>query len=91
MASIRGKKSHQIIRDGIQVLLNHWRTAARMLDDALPNNDGAGHSDSDSTPVLRTRVFQTRLPKIARPGSYGVGMTFFASDETSPYAMRGNY
>ena len=73
VASIRGEKSHDIIRDGIQVLLNLAHRGACGCD--AETGDGAGVLIQ-----IPHKFYARECAKLGfelpLPGSYGVGMTF---------------
>jgi glutamate synthase (NADPH/NADH) large chain len=73
VASIRGEKSHDIVRDGIQVLLNLAHRGACGCD--AETGDGAGVLIQ-----IPHRFYARECAKLGfelpLPGSYGVGMTF---------------
>jgi glutamate synthase (NADPH) large chain len=73
VASIRGEKSHEIIRKGIEVLVNLTHRGACGCDPET--GDGAGVLIQ-----IPHRFFARECSKIGfqlpEPGAYGVGMTF---------------
>ena len=73
VASIRGEKSHQVIQDGIQVLLNLAHRGACGCDSET--GDGAGVLIQ-----IPHKFYARECAKLGfelpLPGSYGVGMTF---------------
>ncbi|MGA9508589.1 MAG: glutamate synthase large subunit [Candidatus Sulfotelmatobacter sp.] len=73
VASIRGEKSHDIVRNGIQVLLNLAHRGACGCD--AETGDGAGILIQ-----IPHNFYARESPKLGfelpLPGSYGVGMTF---------------
>jgi len=73
VASIRGHKSHELIRQGIQVLLNLTHRGACGCDPET--GDGAGVLIQ-----IPHKFFSRECAKLGfelpSPGSYGVGMTF---------------
>ena len=73
VASISGEKSHEIIRKGIQVLLNLAHRGACGCDPET--GDGAGVLIQ-----IPHKFFERECQKLGfalpKPGSYGVGMTF---------------
>ena len=74
VASIRGQKSHEIIRKGIQVLINLTHRGACGCDPET--GDGAGVLIQ-----IPHKFFAQECAKLGftlpAPGAYGVGMTFF--------------
>jgi glutamate synthase (NADPH/NADH) large chain len=73
VASIRGAKSHDIIRDGIQVLLNLAHRGACGCD--AETGDGAGVLIQIPHKFYARECAQVGF-ELPLPGSYGVGMTF---------------
>src|SRR3984957_2473632 len=73
VASIRGAKSHDIIRDGIQVLLNLAHRGACGCD--AETGDGAGVLIQIPHNFYARQCAQVGF-ELPLPGSYGVGMTF---------------
>jgi glutamate synthase (NADPH) large chain len=73
VASIRGEKSHDIIRDGVQVLLNLAHRGACGCD--AETGDGAGILIQ-----IPHKFYARECAKLGfelpDPGAYGVGMTF---------------
>ena len=74
VASIRGEKSHEIIRKGIQVLLNLTHRGACGCDPET--GDGAGVLIQIPHKFFARECEQARLSHCPKPGAYGVGMTF---------------
>jgi glutamate synthase domain-containing protein 2/glutamate synthase domain-containing protein 1/glutamate synthase domain-containing protein 3 len=86
VASIRGEKSHKIILDGIQVLLNLAHRGACGCD--AETGDGAG---------LLIQIPHTFYARecaklgfsLSAPGSYGVGMTFLPVEKHARLQCEG--
>ena len=73
VASISGQKSHEIIRKGIQVLLNLAHRGACGCDPETGDGAGVLIQIPHKFFVRECEKLGFKLPK---PGSYGVGMTF---------------
>ncbi|MFZ0318568.1 MAG: glutamate synthase large subunit [Candidatus Sulfotelmatobacter sp.] len=73
VASIRGEKSHDILRDGIQVLLNLAHRGACGCD--AETGDGAGILIQIPHKFYARECVRLGF-ELPLPGSYGVGMTF---------------
>src|SRR5436309_13804142 len=73
VASIRGEKSHQIIEQGIQVLINLTHRGACGCDPET--GDGAGVLIQIPHKFLARECEKLGFV-LSEPGAYGVGMTF---------------
>ncbi len=73
VASIRGEKSHQIIEQGIQILINLTHRGACGCDPET--GDGAGLLIQIPHNSV-TRECETLGFSLPQPGEYAVGMTF---------------
>ena len=77
LVNIRGKKSHEMIRDGVQVLVNLTHRGACGCDPQT--GDGCG-----MLLQLPHRFFQEQASSLGfdlpGPGAYGVGMVFLPKD-----------
>src|SRR5271154_3079486 len=86
VASIRGEKSHDIIRDGIQVLLNLAHRGACGCDSET--GDGAGVLIQ-----IPHKFYARECAKLGfelpLPGAYGVGMTFLPVEKHARLQCEG--
>jgi len=86
VASIRGEKSHDIIRNGIQVLLNLAHRGACGCD--AETGDGAGVLIQ-----IPHKFYARECAKLGfelpLPGSYGVGMTFLPVEKHARLQCEG--
>src|SRR6201987_2705798 len=73
VASIRGEKSHEIIRKGLEVLINLTHRGAAGCDPET--GDGAGIL-IQIPHVFFARECESLGFELPEPGKYGVGMTF---------------
>ncbi len=88
VANIKGKKSHSIIQQGLQVLVNLHHRGAVGSD---PNTgDGAGILIQTPDTFLRkvTADLGIELPTY---GEYGVGMVFLPQEPTARYFCEGTF
>ncbi len=88
VANIKGEKSHEIIRKGIQVLINLTHRGACGCDP--DTGDGAGvliQIPHDYFAKECTRLGFTLPP----PGAYGVGMVFLPMRKDSRLACEGEF
>jgi glutamate synthase domain-containing protein 2/glutamate synthase domain-containing protein 1/glutamate synthase domain-containing protein 3 len=74
VASIRGEKSHEIIRKGIEVLVNLTHRGACGCDPETGDGAGVLIQIPHKFFVRESGKLGFQLPE---PGAYGVGMTFF--------------
>jgi glutamate synthase (NADPH) large chain len=86
VASIRGEKSHQIIRKGIEVLINLTHRGACGCDPET--GDGAGIL-IQIPHIFFARVCGELGMQIPGPGSYGVAMVFLPVDKHSRLQCEG--
>ncbi len=86
VASVRGEKSHRIVRDGIQVLLNLAHRGACGCDPET--GDGAGVLIQ-----IPHRFYARECASLGfelpAPGSYGVGMTFLPVEKHARLQCEG--
>ena len=86
VASIRGQKSHDIIRKGIQVLINLTHRGACGCDPET--GDGAGILIQ-----IPHKFFERECSKLGftlpEPGKYGVGMTFLPVEKHQRLQVEG--
>ncbi len=74
VASIKGKKSHNIVQRGLQVLLNMTHRGAESSDNVT--GDGAG-----ILVQIPHDFFKAILPELPFPGEYGAGILFLPPDK----------
>ena len=74
VASIRGHKSHDIIKQGIQVLINLTHRGACGCDPG--NRRRRRNPDSDSRTSFSSKKQSCLALNCRKPGEYAVGMTF---------------
>src|SRR6202050_1456735 len=86
VASIRGGKSHEIIRNGIQVLLNLAHRGACGCDSET--GDGAGILIQIPHKFYARECKQLGF-ELPLPGSYGVGMTFLPVEKHARLQCEG--
>jgi glutamate synthase (NADPH) large chain len=86
VASVRGEKSHAIVRDGIQVLLNLAHRGACGCD--AETGDGAGILIQ-----IPHKFYARECAKLGfdlpAPGAYGVGMTFLPVEKHARLQCEG--
>ncbi len=80
VANIKGRKSHDIIRRGLQILLNLDHRGAVGADPLM--GDGAGCMIQTPDALLRHWA-QGRGIELPMPGRYAVAMCFLPMDETA--------
>ncbi len=78
VASIRGEKSHDIIRKGLEVLINLTHRGAAGCDPET--GDGAGILIQIPHAYFASECGETGMP-LPEPGAYGVAMTFLPVDK----------
>ena len=69
VASIKGNASHDIVKRGLEVLVNMTHRGAESSDNV--SGDGAGILIQ-----LPHNFFKTKIPNIPSPGNYGAGLLF---------------
>lgn len=74
VASIRGEASHQIVRSGLEVLINMTHRGAESADNKT--GDGAGIMVQ-----IPHRLFNQEIPGLPSSGNYGAGIYFLPADE----------
>ena len=77
VANVKGRKSHSIIEQGLEVLINLGHRGATGADPAT--GDGAGLTIQMPHEFI-VSAFGELGVRIPAPGSYGVGMTFLPQD-----------
>ena len=85
VASIRGEKSHQIIEQGIQILINLTHRGACGCDPET--GDGAGLLIQIPHKFF-ARECETLGFTLPEPGEYAVGMTFLPVEKTAAPELR---
>ncbi len=75
---MRGEKGHDIVRSGLEILVNLTHRGACGCDPLT--GDGGRHFDADSAGILRRQGGRNRH-HAARAGEYGVGTMFLPRDE----------
>ncbi len=78
VAHVGGKPSHEIIRQGIRILINLTHRGA--VADDPETGDGAGILIQVCDEFFRTRAKQTGL-ELPPKGAYGVGVAFLPQDD----------
>jgi glutamate synthase (NADPH/NADH) large chain len=73
----KGRKSHEIVRQGIQILLNLEHRGAVGADPLA--GDGAGLLLQTPDDLLREEFAKQKV-NLPRPGDYGIGMIFLPKD-----------
>ena len=86
VASIRGEKSHQIIEQGIQVLINLTHRGACGCDPETGDGAGVLIQIPHGFFVREVEVLGFSLPA---PGAYGVGMTFLPVEKQPRLSCEG--
>ena len=84
IANIHGKKSHRIVKQGLEILTNITHRGATGYDPKL--GDGAGLLMQISDPFFRTEAKNLNL-NLPDNGHYGIGMFFFTSVERKKSKM----
>jgi glutamate synthase (NADPH/NADH) large chain len=79
VVNYKGRKSHDIVRQGLQILLNLEHRGAVGADPLA--GDGAGLLIQTPDALLRDE-FATQNIALPRPGDYGVGMIFLPKDRS---------
>ena len=74
LLDIKGRKSHQIVEEGLQVLINLGHRGAAGSDPET--GDGAGGTRPDASPVLSQGKAGGLGFELPEDGAYGVGMVF---------------
>ena len=77
VANIKGQKSHDIVRKGLQVLQNLYHRGAQGCDSCT--GDGAGILLQIPHEFLKRATADVRV-KLPNAGEYGVGMVFLPQD-----------
>ncbi len=75
----KGKKSHEIVRQGLQILLNLEHRGAVGADPLA--GDGAGLLIQTPDNLLRDEFAKQKIT-LPQPGDYGIGMVFLPKDKT---------
>ncbi|MGE0284128.1 MAG: glutamate synthase central domain-containing protein, partial [Rhizobiaceae bacterium] len=83
VAHIKGKKSHEIVRQGLQILLNLEHRGAVGADPLA--GDGAGLLVQMPDELLRNEFAKQKV-MLPAPGDYGLGMIFLPKDENAAKA-----
>ena len=86
VASIKGHKSHGIVKQGLQVLENLYHRGAQGCDPCT--GDGAGILLQVPHEFLRRAAADARV-KLPSAGEYGVGMVFLPPDAASRKQCEG--
>ena len=85
IAHIKGKKSHSIVSQGLEVLKNLTHRGAVGADPL--QGDGAGILIQIPDQILRDDMM-TQGVKLPPPGEYGVGMIFLPREAASRHACQ---
>jgi glutamate synthase (NADPH) large chain len=75
VASIKGQKSHEIVKRGLEVLVNMTHRGAESSDNV--SGDGAG-----ITLQIPHQFFKTKVPNLPSSGNYGAGTLFLPVNES---------
>jgi glutamate synthase (NADPH) large chain len=75
VASIKGQKSHEIVKRGLEVLVNMTHRGAESSDNV--SGDGAG-----ITLQIPHQFFKTKVPNLPSAGNYGAGTLFLPVNES---------
>ena len=87
IADIKGRKSHQIVEDGLRILNAIWNTAAR----SAPTRAWAtAWHLVDPSQILRQEDRPTRGIKLPKPGEYAIGYLFMPRDSNWRQIIRND-
>jgi glutamate synthase domain-containing protein 2/glutamate synthase domain-containing protein 1/glutamate synthase domain-containing protein 3 len=78
IVNIRGQKSHKLVQDAIQILVNLQHRGACGCEDN--SGDGAGLLLQIPEKFLRRVCRESNIKLSGKPGDWGVGMVFLPSD-----------
>ena len=78
VVNIRGEKSHQIVRDGLEILVNLTHRGACGCDPLT--GDGAGILTQIPHEFFQAKAAESGI-KLPQPGDYGIGTLFLPPDE----------
>lgn len=78
IVNIRGEKSHQLVLDAQQILVNLQHRGACGCEDNT--GDGAGIMLQVPHKFLKKRCAELGINLPPKPGDYGTGLVFFPSD-----------
>ena len=88
VANIKGRKSHEIVRQGLQILLNLDHRGAVGADPLV--GDGAGILIQIPDALLRDWAVRQDL-RLPPAGEYAVAMCFMPQDEAAREAAVGQF